>query len=188
MKNIGKVGLNNLSKETKISLPQGGHIEKQVVIDKQGNELTVLVIHNGLMTITVMTGRGMEIGDILLVGEKMSWDRSSDYLLHPDHVNLRDHNGITAEMIVNDANSAAGYVIRSLDCFPRSLIAKEINESFMFSFEPCRTRPNRMSQKHIDGEAFFLQPHSTTTTQRIIGVTKNKRLIEALEKSISESE
>lgn len=370
MKNNGQVRLNNLSKQTKVSLPQGRYIEKQVVIDKQGKELTVLVIDNGLMKITVLTGRGMEIGDIFLAGEKMSWDRSSAYLIHSDHVNLqdrngtgwldgfysaaatigpelfgtpgegytlhgtssyspanpesvlirydeegvriegtvvcrgyaddpvfeketsiftrwnssvllrdeitlnvtdtiqtlddgyhiqlsgsflhaggryvlpadthslllrdnapseedplripawneghqpircyqyvpeavsgldqieeiskylsllRDHNGITAEMIVNNANSAAGYVIRSLDCFPRSLIAKEISESFMFSFEPCRTRPNRMSQKHIDGEAFFLQPHSTAVTQCIIGFTKNKRSIEALEKSISES-
>jgi hypothetical protein len=95
--------------------------------------------------------------------------------------------GITAEMVVNHTSSAAGFVIRPLDCFPRSLIAKEIGESFMFSFEPCRTRPNRMSQKHIDGEAFTLSPRTKALSQCIMGVTRDHQLIQVLEESITKA-
>lgn len=91
---------------------------------------------------------------------------------------------ITAEMIVNDAFDTAAFVIRPLDCFPRSLIAKEIGESFMFSFEPCRTRPNRMSQKHADGEAFVLAPGAASRTTCLIGVTRDKAVIGELEEAI----
>jgi hypothetical protein len=367
MQLTGQFGLPDLEGQAGINLPPGGSVEKQVFTDKYGAGLTVLVIHNGLMTITVLPDRGMEIGDIRYAGEKMSWDRSSQFLVHPEHVNLEARNGtgwldgfysaaatigpelfgtpgegytlhgtgsyspakpesvlitydevgvriegtivcrgysdspvfekeisifsewhssillreettvnvsdteqtvddghhiqlsgsflheggryvlpvaqsnmllrdgaapeedpfripalakghqpircyqyvpepvsglqsideikscvaklkgqnsLTAEMIVNKELSAAGFVIRPLDCFPRSLIAKEIGESFMFSFEPCRTRPNRMSQKHIDGEAFVLQPSLSAFTQCIIGVTKNISTINALENSI----
>lgn len=370
METIGQFGLSDLAGQTKISLPRGASIQKQIVTDKGGSLLTVLVIDNGLMTITVLPERGLEIGDIFLAGEKMSWDRSASYLRHPDGVNLQDRNGtgwldgfysaaatigpelfgtpgegytlhgtssysparpdsilirydeegirlegkvacrgytsepvfakeisiltrwgssvlwreettvnisdtvqtlddgyhiqlsgaylhdggryvlpaaarslllrdgappeedplripawrdgpqpircyqyvpeavsgldqledvgryvpllnasigITAEMIVNEAGSAAGFVVRPLDCFPRSLIAKEIGESFMFSFEPCRTRPNRMSQKHTDGEAFLLEPGSSAVTQCLIGVTRQPGTIRAMEKLISGS-
>jgi hypothetical protein len=96
-------------------------------------------------------------------------------------------SGLTAEMMVDNGNQKASFVIRPLESFPRSLIAKEIGESFMFSFEPCRTRPNRMSQKHVDVEAFTLEPGSSAFTQCIIGVTKNFYFytIEALQKCIT---
>ncbi|WP_164472761.1 DUF4432 family protein [Cohnella candidum] len=93
--------------------------------------------------------------------------------------------GFAAEMVVNASGDAAGYVIRPLSAFPRSLIAKEISEyGFMFALEPCRTRPNRMSQKHTDGEAFILPPGGSDTTQCLIGVTQDRSLIGDLEKKI----
>lgn len=92
--------------------------------------------------------------------------------------------GITAEMMVNNDKTTAAYVVRSLDCFPRSLIAKEVGENAMFALEPCRTRPNRMSQKITDGEAFFLQPHAFTKTSLLIGITKNPETMDKLEKII----
>jgi len=92
--------------------------------------------------------------------------------------------GLTAEMLVNTQRDTAAYVIRPLDCFPRSLIAKEITENQMFALEPCRTRPNRMSQKITDGEAFILKPAGYSKTQCIIGITKDINTIDALEKII----
>jgi len=93
--------------------------------------------------------------------------------------------GLTAEMVVSRSGGAAGYVIRPLACFPRSLIAKEAADSFLFSFEPCRTRPNRMSQKITDGEALFLCPGESASSQCLIGTTRDVRTIAALERAIA---
>lgn len=362
--------LINLPSDLHQSLPQACFIQKHILKDTEGAEINILTICNGLLTYTVLIERGLDIGEIYLGHEKISWDRDTKYMLHPDNVdltqnggtgwingfypavvsigpelfgtpgegytlhgsgsyspaapetvtvsyndevfsvegtvNVRDHNlkiifekkisirsrlhtniilreeavknmsdltrvlddglhiqlagsyinqggnyilpvmkhgmlirdsapaeadplcippvsagkqplrcyqyipetvsgldeiseldswlsalvselGITAEMIVNTKRDTAAYVVRPLDCFPRSLIAKEINENAMFSFEPCRTRPNRMSQKITDGEAFFLQPHATSKNQCIMGITKDTKTIIALEKLIQES-
>lgn len=100
---------------------------------------------------------------------------------------LENPMGITVEMIVNLARDTAAYVARPLNCFPRSLVAKEINENAMFALEPCRTRPNRMSQKITDGEAVFLQPGEETTTFCLIGITKDIKVIDILENAIESS-
>ncbi|MNT59491.1 hypothetical protein D3C72_1970080 [compost metagenome] len=100
---------------------------------------------------------------------------------------LNQTKGITAEMIVNRDSSGTGYLIRPLACFPRSLIAKEISDSFMFALEPCRTRPNVMSQKILDGEAFSLEPGDSTLTQCLIGVSRESATICQLEQTIIQS-
>lgn len=97
---------------------------------------------------------------------------------------LESEIGVTAEMLLNSERNTAAYVVRPLDCFPRSLIAKEITENQMFAFEPCRTRPNLMSQKITDGEAFFLKPADSSKTQCVIGITKDINTINSLEKII----
>lgn len=349
-------------------LPSGGRFETWVIHGQHPLPMTVLLIHNGRLTFTVLPDRGMDVGEIRLGEEKMSWDRGEEYLLHPDQVNLQEGNGtgwlkgfygavssigpelfgtpgegytlhgtgsyspadldsiligydeneiwvegtvtvrgyadealfekrirmvtrwgsalllreettrnisaadqtlddgyhiqlsgpfmhgggryvlpvascelllrdsstpeedplgisarsrgetpircyqyvpksvkgldaipdidaylpaftdelgVTAEMMVNEDQSAAGFVIRPLSSFPRSLIAKEISDGFMFALEPCRTRPNRMSQKHTDGEAFVLGPGSSDTTYCLIGVTRDQSTIDALHKAIT---
>ncbi|WP_419875879.1 DUF4432 family protein [Candidatus Pristimantibacillus sp. PTI5] len=353
-----------------VDLPYRGSLAKQHIRDLSGSQMSVLTIRNGNLSFTVLPERGMDIGEIFLGEEKVSWDRNNDYFLHPDRVNLQEskgtgwlkgfygavssigpelfgtpgegytlhgtgsyspafmqsifvgydetgitfegtvtvrgyadipvfekrirmvthwgsecilreettrnvsdteqtlddgyhiqlsgpfmheggryilplprdemllrdsaeleedplripcrsqgatsircyqyvpgavdglhsiadigsyvstfdsRRGITAEMIVNDHRSAAGFVIRPLSCFPRSLIAKEISDSFMFAFEPCRTRPNRMSQKHADGEAFVLSSGLSDTTQCLIGATRDIGKIEVLEQAISQA-
>jgi hypothetical protein len=362
------IKLTDVREDEIISLPNGGTLGFSVVSDPKGFEMSVIRIHNGLLTFTVLPERGMEIGGVLYKEETMSWERSSAFLRHPEHVSLQEGNGtgwlegfysamatigpelfgtpgegytlhgtssyspaqletvvvgygedgiwvagevvckgygnkpvfvkqiriytawntslllreektvnvsveaqtlddgyhiqmsgpylhgggryilpvdprslllrdgaspeddplripardegpqpircyqyvpetvhgleqieelktyigrlssgyLTAEMMADNDNNTAAFVIRSLEHFPRSLIAKEIGESFMFSFEPCRTRPNRMSQKHNDGEAFILEPGSSAYTQCIIGVTKSTGTIETLEKCITE--
>ncbi|MCR8657751.1 aldose 1-epimerase family protein [Paenibacillus endoradicis] len=92
--------------------------------------------------------------------------------------------GLTAEMIVNTENTCAGYVIRPLFDFPRSLIAKQIDSSFMFAIEPCRTRPNRMSQKITDGEALYIQEGETVSSCCIIGLSDSRDEIKNLENMI----
>ena len=363
----GRFAIGELKDGERALLPHGGSVERRRFVDGKGGELTILAVDNGQLGITVLSERGMEIGEIRLGGELMSWNRDMKHLLHPDHVDLRERGGtgwldgfysavasigpelfgtpgegytlhgtssyspadpesvsvsfdeagvtvtgrvvcmgferervfektvrtfsrwnsavmlreettvnlsgsdrtlddghhiqlcgpylheggryvlptakrhmllrdsappeddplripalrdgkrpircyqyvpepvaglerigeiasylpsmdnevgMTAEMIVNDAFDAAAFVIRPLDCFPRSLIAKEIGESFLFAFEPCRTRPNRMSQKHADGEAFVLAPGAASRTACLIGVTRDKAVIGDLEEVI----
>jgi len=99
-----------------------------------------------------------------------------------DKLNLS--RGLTGEMIVNTEHTYAGYVIRPLFDFPRSLIAKQIDSSFMFAIEPCRTRPNRMSQKITDGEALYVQRGETVSSSCIIGLSDSTAEIESLEHMI----
>ncbi|MGG1516576.1 DUF4432 family protein [Paenibacillus oryzisoli] len=366
MENTVTIHVSDLREQEIRHLPQGGSVKKWSISDAVHAELPVIQIHNGYLAFTVLPARGMEIGEIRNEEELMSWERSSTFLQHPEHVSLQERQGtgwlngfysavatigpelfgtpgegltlhgtssysparsdtiritygtegiwiegevvcagygdkplfvkqiriftawhtslllreeftenissevqtlddgyhiqlsgsylygggryvlpakresllirdgapreddplripsrdegpqpircyqyvpepvcglvhidelgayigklqsreLTAEMMVDHGNHAAGFIIRPLSSYPRSLIAKEIGESFMFSFEPCRTRPNRMSQKHIDGEAFILLPGAGAFTQCIIGVTKKVSTIEALEKCI----
>jgi hypothetical protein len=370
MNRVIQLTLNDLIKKTLIYLPHGGHIERHNFSDNYGSKITILTVNNGLLTFSILLERGMDIGEINYNEEKVSWERDSKYLLHPDNVNLGDNNGtgwikgfypavaaigpelfgtpgegytlhgtgsyspaaresvhifcdekeitvtgtipvkgyhnnpifekklkiiskyespvilreetttnlsdnivvlddglhiqmsgkylfeggrfilpvktrylllrdsapeeadplyinplnngnqtlrcyqyvpepvsglediseinefllllqnksgITAEMIINHKKDTASYVIRPLDCFPRSLIAKEISDCAMFSFEPCRTRPNRMSQKITDGEAYFLEPGAESKTQCLIGITKDHETIATLETTIKKS-
>ncbi|CAM3287283.1 DUF4432 domain-containing protein [Paenibacillus lupini] len=92
--------------------------------------------------------------------------------------------GLTGEMIINTENTHAGYVIRPLFDFPRSLIAKQIDDSFMFAIEPCRTRPNRMSQKITDGEALYLQKGEALSSCCLIGLSDSEMEIRNLENMI----
>lgn len=107
------------------------------------------------------------------------FDKVAPYL---SEMNLS--RGLTGEMIVNTANTYAGYVIRPLFDFPRSLIAKQIDSSFMFAIEPCRTRPNRMSQKITDGEALYIQAGETVSSCCIIGFSDSRDEIQQLENMI----
>lgn len=107
------------------------------------------------------------------------FDKVSPYL---SKINLS--RGLTGEMIVNTDNTYAGYVIRPLFDFPRSLIAKQIDSSFMFAIEPCRTRPNRMSQKIADGEALYMQEGETISSCCIIGLSNSSDEIQNLENMI----
>ncbi|WP_405116262.1 DUF4432 family protein [Paenibacillus sp. FSL K6-1217] len=87
---------------------------------------------------------------------------------------------LTAEMLVNKGQSAGVYVIRSLRHYPRSLIAKRAAEDWMYALEPCKTRPNSMKQKTIDGETVYLGPHSQMTGWILLGATYDPQEIAAL--------
>ncbi|WP_060861412.1 DUF4432 family protein [Paenibacillus riograndensis] len=91
-----------------------------------------------------------------------------------------DGQELTAEMLVNTGNDAAAYVIRSLQCYPRSLLAKRAIEDCMYALEPCKTRPNSMKQKTIDGEVVYVGPRDQCTGWIILGATRDRVEIDNL--------
>ena len=351
-----------LKEGARMELPQGSFIEKKIFRDSYGSRISILLLSNGLLTLTVIPERGMDIGEIFLGEEKISWDRSEDYLIHPENVNLyesgawekgfyaavaalgpeifgtpdevrtvhgtgsyskavpesigiswdNEHiclvgtvtikgygtepvyeknikiltkynssiflrkdstrnltgerqplddgyhiqlNGefvaqggryvlpvaqdkmllrdsapkekdpceiyeinskldpircyqyvpepvsglegvkelgghlelfnesgkITAEMVVNSQKDKAAFVIRSLKSYPRSLLAKRNITSPMYALEPCRTRPNSLCQKAIDGELTYLEPYGRTESWIIIGAASENASILLME-------
>ncbi len=341
-----------LAAGARMELPYGGFIEKRIFKDSYGSSINILLISNGLLTFTVIPERGMDIGEIFLGEEKITWERGEEYLLHPDNVNLyenggwekgfyaavaalgpeifgtpdevrtvhgtgsyskailesisiswdseqiclkgivpikgyqaepvyeksiriltrykssllvrkdstrnltgerqplddgyhiqlsggfvskggryilpvavdkmllrdsapkeenpfaiygfslpldpircyqyvpepvncleevkelhdysdliEDSNKITAEMIISAEKDKAAFVIRPLESFSRSLIAKRADKTPMYALEPCRTRPNSLKQKAIDGELAYLEPNEQADSWIIIGAT-----------------
>lgn len=74
-------------------LPHGGFMEKRIFKDRYGSSINILRISNGLLTFTAIPERGMDMGEIFLGEEKITWDRGEEYLLHPDNVNLGENGG-----------------------------------------------------------------------------------------------
>lgn len=91
-----------------------------------------------------------------------------------------DGRELTAEMLVNAGKDAAAYVIRSLQCYPRSLVAKRAIEDCMYALEPCKTRPNSIKQKTIDGEIVYVGPRGQCTGWIILGATRDPQEITTL--------
>ncbi|KHL92227.1 hypothetical protein QW71_30415 [Paenibacillus sp. IHB B 3415] len=87
---------------------------------------------------------------------------------------------LTAEMLVNAGQDTAAYVIRSLQCYPRSLIAKRAVSDRMYALEPCKTRPNSLEQKTIDGEVVYIGPRGQSTGWIILGATRDPQEITTL--------
>ncbi len=346
----------------RLELPFGGYVENKLFLDSYGCSINILIISNGLLIFTVILERGMDIGEIFLGEDKITWDRKDEYLIHPDNVNLYENGGwdrgfyagiaaigpeifgtpdeirtvhgtgsyskldlesvnilwneeqvciegtvpikgystepvyqkdikiftryksslllrqdstrnltgeikplddgyhiqvagnyvsrggryvlpvkqdkmllrdsaprendpfeiyefnrslnpircyqyipepvsgleeaiglsdylntvqvkgkITAEMIVNSEKTKATYVIRPLESFPRSLIAKRAIDEPMYALEPCKTRPNSLLQKAIDGELTYLEPYGQADSWIIIGVAVSYSEIQLME-------
>lgn len=361
------IQFEDLELGVRMDLPFGSFIEKNIFRDRYGSSINILIISNGLLTFTVLLERGMDIGEILLCKEKITWNRSEEYLIHPDNVNLYENNNggwekgfyaavaaigpeifgtsdevrtvhgtgsysktvlesisiswnkeqicvegivpmkgysaesiyekrikilikynsslivrkdatrnltgerqplddgyhiqlagefvskggtyvlpvkqdkmllrdsapieknpfeiyefsssldpircyqyvpepvsglgkvkelagysdlieesgeITAEMIVNAEKDKATFVIRPLESFPRSLIAKRSIIEPMYALEPCRTRPNSMRQKTIDGEVVYLEPYGQSDLWIILGVIRDTSSILLMESLI----
>lgn len=361
------IPFEELEPDLRMSLFDGGFIKKTIFKDKYGSSINILFISNGLLAFTVLLERGMDIGEIFLGQEKVTWDRSKEYLLHPDNVDLYENNNsgwetgfyaavaaigpeifgtpdevrtvhgtgsysktalesvnilwdneqicvegivpikgymdkpvyekrigiitrwgsstlvrkdstknltekrqplddgyhiqlagefvskggayivpaaqdkmllrdsapiekdpfeiyefglkldpircyqyipepvsnlgevreltgysgllyesgkITAEMIVNAKKDRAAFVIRPLESFPRSLIAKRSIKEPMYALEPCRTRPNSLRQKTIDGEIVYLEPHGWADSWVIVGTVRDTSSIDLMKSLI----
>ncbi|MBP2112001.1 DUF4432 family protein [Paenibacillus silagei] len=92
---IGNLTLAELQPDLPLALPEGGYVSLVLVTDRFGSQMHKLTISNGRLLFTVILERGMDIGEIWLEAEKISWERDERYLLHPDHVDLNDneHSG-----------------------------------------------------------------------------------------------
>lgn len=92
---ISELTLEQLQPGTPQVLPGGGLVTLTLVTDSFGSHIHLLTISNGRLVFTVILERGMDIGEICLDAEKISWEREERYLLHPDHVDLSDneHSG-----------------------------------------------------------------------------------------------
>lgn len=75
------------------TLPDGGFVTLKLVTNRFGSQLNLLTISNGRLVFTVILERGMDIGEIRLDSEKISWERDERHLLHPEHVDLSDNIG-----------------------------------------------------------------------------------------------
>lgn len=369
-KSAGELMLSELEPDTPYELPDGGFVTLKLFTDRYDSHLHLLTISNGKLVFTVIPERGMDIGELHLGAEKISWERDTRYLLHPDHVDLSDNersgwdagfyaavaaigpeifgtpdevrtvhgtgsysparlesirlvwdarqiclegtvpvrgyealpvyeklirmvtsygadvlyredtvrnltddvkpvddgyhiqlagkymNGggcyvlpvsskhlllrdaapseenplmiydsqtkldpircyqyvprpveglsalpqvrdyytaaspdeeLTAEMLVNADKDAAAYVIRSLACYPRSLIAKRAIADLMYALEPCKTRPNSMEQKTIDGETVYVGARNQCTGWIILGATRDAAEIATLASLIEQA-
>ncbi len=90
---------------------------------------------------------------------------------------IPDHHHVTAEMIVDDGDTMAAVLVRPLDTFPRTLIAKRAIDKPMYAIEPCKTRPNSIRQKAIDGELMYLKPHEYMDSWITLGYLMEEQVI-----------
>jgi hypothetical protein len=88
-----------------------------------------------------------------------------------------DSHHVTAEMLVDDGRTMAAVLVRPLDVFPRTLIAKRAIGKPMYAIEPCKTRPNSIKQKAIDGELRYLKPHEYLDSWITLGYLTDQKEI-----------
>ncbi len=91
---------------------------------------------------------------------------------------------LTAEMLVNNNRSKGAIIIRPLSSFARTLIAKRNDGSPMYAIEPCKSRPNSLKQKAIDGELQYLLPGEEKETKIVFGFLEEEASIRNFEKLI----
>lgn len=100
---------------------------------------------------------------------------------------IESQKRMTAEMIVDRTQREATFVIRPLNSFSRSLLAKRNIEEPMYALEPCRTRPNSLRQKAIDGELCYIEPYAKMDSWIIFGVWKDAAVIAEMKKKVEKA-
>ncbi len=123
----------------------------------------------------------------------MSLDPIRCYQYVPEEVSglkmlpLPNTHHITAEMLVDDGCTMAAVLVRPLDVFPRTLIAKRAMGKPMYAIEPCKTRPNSIKQKAIDGELMYLKPHEYMDSWITLGYLMDQKEIKDVASRIEEA-
>ncbi len=113
----------------------------------------------------------------------MSLDPIRCYQYAPEEVRglemlpLPSTHHVTAEMLVDDGWTMAAVLVRPLDVFPRTLIAKRAIGKPMYAIEPCKTRPNSIKQKAIDGELMYLKPYESMDSWITLGYLTGQKEI-----------
>lgn len=101
---------------------------------------------------------------------------------------LPNTHHVTAEMLVDDRWTMAAVLVRPLDVFPRTLIAKRAINKPMYAIEPCKTRPNSIKQKAIDGELMYLEPHKYIDSWIALGYLLQQDKIKDVASRIEEAQ
>jgi hypothetical protein len=73
MREIYNVQFDELEVGARMDLPPGGYIEKILFRDRYGSNINILLISNGVISFTVLLERGMDIGEIFLRQEKITY-------------------------------------------------------------------------------------------------------------------
>ncbi len=100
---------------------------------------------------------------------------------------LPNTHHVTAEMLVDEGWTKAAVLVRPLEVFPRSLIAKRAKGKPMYALEPCKTRPNSIKQKAIDGELMYLKPHEAMDSWITLGYLMEQKEIMEVASRIEEA-
>lgn len=89
---------------------------------------------------------------------------------------MEKKENLTCEMLVNKKEDKAVAIVRPLDVFPRTLLAKRNIEGDdpMYALEVCKTRPNSIRQKAIDGELMYLKGGESIRSVVAIGIFEGK--------------
>lgn len=97
---------------------------------------------------------------------------------------IKERKALAAEMLVNHRGTQAAVIIRPLESFPRTLIAKRNDGCSMYAIEPCKSRPNTLRQKAIDGELQFLGSGESRTSQIAFAFFDREASIREIQKRI----
>jgi hypothetical protein len=62
LKKAWRISFEDLREQGVIPLPNGGFIKLLEFVDFKGSKLSIIKINNGLLTLSVLPDRGMEIG------------------------------------------------------------------------------------------------------------------------------
>lgn len=94
------------------------------------------------------------------------------------------YGDVICEMLVNKAEDKGAIIIRPKTSFDRTLLAKRNITDPMYAIEPCKTRPNSIKQKAIDGELRYILPNEEIETHILIGFSDSKEAIDEISKCI----
>ena len=95
------------------------------------------------------------------------------------------YKNVTMEMLINKEKDMGAVLLRELDIFPRSLIAKRNITEPMYSIEPCKTRPNSVRQNAIDGELQYIGPGECKKSSILLGYVSDRWELSLLEDAVT---
>ncbi|MCR5255945.1 MAG: DUF4432 family protein [Acetatifactor sp.] len=177
--------ITNLT-DTVLPLDDGYHVQLGGSFLKDGGKY-VLPVRKGRMFLRDSAPSEPDPCMILPFDEKLDPIRCYQYI--PEAVSgcekivelkaykdlTEDFKNVTMEMLINDSGDMGAVLVRDLDIFPRSLIAKRNITEPMYSIEPCKTRPNSIRQNAIDGELQYIGPGESKKSSIILGYINDRR-------------
>ncbi|MBO7357637.1 MAG: DUF4432 family protein [Lachnospiraceae bacterium] len=185
-----KEAFKNLTKET-LPLDTGYHVQLNGSFMKEGGRYVLPVSSDRML---LRDSAPTEISPKAIYPEKLDFMPIRCYQYVPEKVYgieeipsfsqceflYKEPDNITAEMLVNRQNTVAAVIIRPLSSFGRTLLAKRNDGEAMYAVEPCRTRPNSIRQKAIDGELKYIEPGEIVESEIVFGFSDDKETVDRL--------